>query len=185
MSLHMNLALRPAVAVVFLLCCTASWGWAQVKTTLSSPTGQVGIPLQLQYQFVNVGAPRDMPRSLMVDGLEIRLTGTSRRVEIVNMQSAQMFIFSYTVMPNRPGNFTIPGFAVQADGQQVAACRRRRVRVCSVRCPARRRRRSSDRRGNCHRLRRARARRRAPTPASRRRITAKSSWGRRAPTSAK
>ena len=115
----MNFALRPAFAVVFLLCCTASWGWTQVQTTLSSKTGQVGVPLQLQYQFVNVGAPRDMPRSLMVDGLEIRLTGTSRRVEIVNTQTAQMFIFSYTVMPNRPGNFTIPSFAVQADGQQV------------------------------------------------------------------
>ena len=107
------------VAALALLCCSAAWGHAQVNTTLSSQTGQVGAPLQLQYQFVNVGVPKDMPRSIMVDGLEIRLTGTSRRVEIVNMQSASMSIFSYTVMPNRPGNFTIPGFAVQADGQQV------------------------------------------------------------------
>ncbi len=118
MSARMNITFRTAAAAA-LFFCGAAWVSAQVQTSLSSQTGQVGAPLQLQYQFVNVGTPKDMPRSIMVDGLEIRLTGTSRRVEIVNMQTASMFIFSYTVIPNRPGNFTIPGFAVQSDGRQV------------------------------------------------------------------
>ncbi len=103
-------------AIVLLCAATAR---AQVAVSLSSPTGQVGAPLQLQYQFVNVGRPADMPRSLMVDGLDIRLTGRSQRTEIVNLQASSMDIYSYTVMPNRPGNFTIPGFAVQVDGRQV------------------------------------------------------------------
>lgn len=114
----MNFAPRLFAAAALLLCA-ASVSRAQVNASISSQTGQVGVPLQLQYQFVNVGRPADMPRSLMVDGLEIRLTGKSQRTEIVNMQASSMAIFSYTVIPNRPGNFTIPGFAVQADGRQL------------------------------------------------------------------
>ena len=106
-----------AVAALFLLA--AGTVRSHVTTSLSSQTGQVGVPLQLQYQFSNVGQPADMPRSIMVDGLDIRLTGTSRRVEMVNLQTTSIFIYAYTIMPNRPGNFTIPGFAVQADGRQV------------------------------------------------------------------
>lgn len=118
MTTRMNIAFR-SLAAATLFCCSVAVVRAQVQTTISSQTGQVGAPLQLQYQFINVGQPRDMPRSLGVDGLEIRLSGTSRRVEIVNFQTASMFIYAYTVIPNRPGNFTIPGFAVQADGRQV------------------------------------------------------------------
>jgi hypothetical protein len=118
MNAPMNFAPR-LLAAAALLLCAAPVSRAQVNASISSQTGQVGVPLQLQYQFVNVGRPADMPRSLMVDGLEIRLTGKSQRTEIVNMQASSMAIFSYTVIPNRPGNFTIPGFAVQADGRQL------------------------------------------------------------------
>jgi len=118
MKAPMNFAPR-LLAAAALLLCAAPVSRAQVNASISSQTGQVGVPLQLQYQFVNVGRPADMPRSLMVDGLEIRLTGKSQRTEIVNMQASSMAIFSYTVIPNRPGNFTIPGFAVQADGRQL------------------------------------------------------------------
>ncbi len=114
--------IRPSLfaATASLLMLTAVAGVrAEVVSSLSSPTGQVGTPLQLQYQFINTGEPKDMPRSLMVDGLDIRLTGTSRRVEVVNFQTSSAIIYAYTVIPNRPGNFTIPGFAVQVNGQQV------------------------------------------------------------------
>lgn len=118
MTTCMNSASRLlAAAALFLL--VAGTVRSQVTTSLSSQTGQVGVPLQLQYQFINVGKPADMPRSIMVDGLDIRLTGTSRRVEMVNLQSTSIFIYAYTIMPNRPGNFTIPGFAVQVDGRQI------------------------------------------------------------------
>ena len=50
-----------AVAALFLLA--AGTVRSQVTTSLSSQTGQVGVPLQLQYQFSNVGQPADMPRS--------------------------------------------------------------------------------------------------------------------------
>ena len=118
MNTPMNFASRLLAAAVLLLCSLPA-ARAQVNASISSQTGQVGVPLQLQYQFINVGRPGDMPRSLGVDGLEIRLTGKSQRTEIVNMQASSMAIYSYTVIPNRPGNFTIPGFAVQVDGSQV------------------------------------------------------------------
>ena len=114
----MNVASRLLAAAVLLLCSLPA-ARAQVNASISSQTGQVGVPLQLQYQFINLGRPGDMPRSLGVDGLEIRLTGKSQRTEIVNMQASSMAIYSYTVIPNRPGSFTIPGFAVQVDGRQV------------------------------------------------------------------
>lgn len=110
---------RFTALVVSAAIMLAAAAHADVVTSLNSPVGQVGQPLQLQYQFVNVDAPQDMPRTLNVPGLDIRLTGTSRRVEIVNFQSASSMIYAYTVIPNQPGNFTIPGFAVQAGGRQV------------------------------------------------------------------
>ncbi len=115
----MNFPLR--VLSIIAVCGVLAAGVvrAEVVTSLSSPTAQVGMPVQLQYQFINTDTPKDMPRSIMVDGLDIRLSGTSRRVEIVNLQTASAMIYAYTVIPNRPGNFTIPGFAVQAGGRQV------------------------------------------------------------------
>ena len=118
MTMRMNFSLR---ALLIAACSVLAAGVlrAEVETSLSSPTAQVGMPVQLQYQFINTDTPKDMPRSIMVDGLDIRLSGTSRRVEIVNLQTASAMIYAYTVIPNRPGNFTIPGFAVQAGGRQV------------------------------------------------------------------
>lgn len=112
-----NHSLRLVVLTAFVVVTGAVR--AQVVTSLSSPAAQVGQPVQLQYQFINTDTPKDMPRSIMVDGLDIRLTGTSRRVEIINLQTASAMIYSYTVIPSRPGNFTIPGFAVQAGGRQI------------------------------------------------------------------
>lgn len=119
MNLRMNPVPRVFAWLLPAVVLLAASGHAEVVTTLSSHAGQVGMPMQLQYQFINVDPPRDMPRSLMVDGLDIRLTGTSRRVEMVNMQTASTMIYAYTVVPNRPGNFTIPGFAVQSGGRQL------------------------------------------------------------------
>ena len=107
-------AALPALLLIFLAAAVR----AEVTVSLSSSTGQVGAPVQLQYQFINT-SPGDMPRSIFVDGLEVRLTGTSQRTQMINMQSTSMSIFVYTIIPNRPGNFTIPGFAVQAGGRQV------------------------------------------------------------------
>lgn len=107
-----------AVLLVILLG-TVGWAEAEVITRLSSPTGAVGVPLQLQYQFLNVGTPKDMPPTLQVEGLNIRLTGKTRRVEMVNFKTATSMVYVYTLLPVRPGNFTIPGFAVQANGRQV------------------------------------------------------------------
>ena len=59
----MNVASRLLAAAVLLLCSLPA-ARAQVNASISSQTGQVGVPLQLQYQFINLGRPGDMPRSL-------------------------------------------------------------------------------------------------------------------------
>lgn len=92
---------------------------AQVQTSLSANVGQVGVPIQLQYAFSNVGEPRDMPRSIEVDGLDIRLSGTSRRVEIVNFQTTSSMVYVYTVVADRPGAFVIPAIPVQCGGKEL------------------------------------------------------------------
>ena len=62
MNAPMNFAPR-LLAAAALLLYAAPVSRAQVNASISSQTGQVGVPLQLQYQFVNVGRPADMPRS--------------------------------------------------------------------------------------------------------------------------
>src|SRR6266545_1608849 len=50
----------------------------------------------------------DAPEAIMVDGLEIRRTGTSQRIEMNNLSLTSSVIYDYTVMPLRAGRFTIP-----------------------------------------------------------------------------
>lgn len=105
------------VAFLIMIPVTTTVG-AEVEavTRLSSQSGQVGVPLVLQYQFANTAEPKEMPRSLMVDGMDIWLTGRSK---IVNQQSVSTLNYVYSVVPKRPGKFKIPSFSVQLGEQQI------------------------------------------------------------------
>src|SRR6266480_373413 len=48
------------------------------------------------------------PEEIMVDGLEIRRTGTSQRIEMNNLSLTSSVVYDYTIMPLRAGRFTIP-----------------------------------------------------------------------------
>lgn len=113
-------------AAVFVL--GASSAVAEVTTMLSSTTARVGEPVMLVYRFVNTEQPRDMPRpTIAVPGLDIRFNGVSsqsRQSFVFGGQGTQrdaatVYEFRYTVIPNQPGRFTIPGFAVSAGGRQI------------------------------------------------------------------
>ncbi len=56
----------------------------------------------------------DAPEAIMVDGLEIRRTGTSQRIEMNNLSLTSSVIYDYTVMPLRAGRFTIPPQTIRA-----------------------------------------------------------------------
>lgn len=119
MGLMTNTPTRFALVALLALALGLAASSAQVQTSLSANVGQVGVPIQLQYAFSNIDAPRDMPRSIEVDGLDIRLSGTSRRVEMVNFQTTSSMVYLYTVVADRPGTFVIPSLSVQCGGKEV------------------------------------------------------------------
>ncbi len=106
-----RVAFRLLIAMTASLCASPD-SRAEVKAALSSQTGEVDVPLQLQYQFIDTGRPEDMPRSIVVDGLEIKLVSASQRADFSNMRPVSTAIYSYNVVPKRAGNFTVPGFSV-------------------------------------------------------------------------
>ena len=59
----------------------------------------------------------DPPREIPADGLQIRLTGQSTQVQMVNFKVSSSVIYSYIVMPLRTGSFTIPGVNVTVEGR--------------------------------------------------------------------
>jgi len=123
-----NLPCRLVVCAALPFLLGASFASAEVTTLLSSNTARVGEPVMLVYRFVNTEQPRDMPRpTIAVPGLDIRFNGVSsqsRQSFVFGGQGTQrdaatVYEFRYTVIPNQPGRFTIPGFAVSAGGRQV------------------------------------------------------------------
>lgn len=118
--------------------------WAEVAAAISSQTGEVDVPLQLQYQFIDTGRPEGMPRSIMVDGLEIRLTGQSQRFEFVKTQAVATAVYSYTVVPKRSGKFTVPSFSVKCTQTQPPTSQQVRTPTVSFRVGASNGSRASD-----------------------------------------
>ena len=127
MAMSMNRFLGLA-CIAFALCCLSAAARADVVTVLSSDVTQVGQPVILNYRFVNTAMPEDMPRpAIAVDGLDIRYNGMQTQNSFSwnfggggnrsDTQSA--FEFMYVVTPDRPGDFTIPGFDVRAGGKRI------------------------------------------------------------------
>ena len=87
-----------------------------VSATLSRPEIYSGDMAELQVK-VTGAQQADVPQQVVVDGLQIRLTGQSTQVQMVNFKVSSSVIYSYIVMPLRTGSFTIPSVTVSADGQ--------------------------------------------------------------------
>lgn len=58
----------------------------------------------------------DVPREIAVEGLQIRLTGQSTQVQMVNFKVSSSVVYSYIVMPLQAGKFTIPSIPVRTTG---------------------------------------------------------------------
>jgi len=59
----------------------------------------------------------DLPREIIVDGLQIRLSGQSSQVQMVNFSVTSSVIYSYIVIPLQSGTFVIPSIQVRTDGK--------------------------------------------------------------------
>lgn len=128
MTAFIHRLLRPLCIGVALCGLTVTTATAETTTSLSANVAQVGQPVVLIYRFVNTDRPEDMPRpSIAVDGLDIRYHGmqTQSRMSFnfgggrSQSDSETAFEFQYVIIPDRPGDFTIPGFNVRAGGKLI------------------------------------------------------------------
>ena len=88
-----------------------------VSAELSRPQISQGEMAELQIQ-VSGSQQADVPQQIQADGLQIRLTGQSTQVQMVNFKVSSSVVYSYIVMPLRTGSFIIPGASITADGRQ-------------------------------------------------------------------
>ena len=95
---------------VFGIIATAQFAHADspsVTAVLNSSEATLGETVHLEIRITGARGA-DAPEQIMVDGLEIRRTGTSQRIEMNNLNLTSSVIYDYTVMPLRAGRFTIP-----------------------------------------------------------------------------
>jgi len=88
-----------------------------VNAGISRPEVNSGDMAELQIK-VSGAQQADVPQQIAVEGLNIRLTGQSTQVQMVNFKVTSSVVYSYIVMPLRTGKFLIPSVTVSADGRQ-------------------------------------------------------------------
>src|SRR5213595_2173589 len=96
-----------AVLGVFASAQLAYADSPSVTAVLNSSEAAVGETVHLEIRVAGARGA-DASENIMVDGLEIRRTGTSQRIEMNNLNLTSSVIYDYTVMPLRAGRFTIP-----------------------------------------------------------------------------
>src|SRR6266513_4946077 len=101
---------RRIFIAVFGIIATAQFARADspsVTAVLNSSEAAVGETVHLEIRIAGArGATA--PEEIMVDGLEIRRTGTSQRIEMNNLSLTSSVVYDYTIMPLRSGIFTSP-----------------------------------------------------------------------------
>ena len=104
--------MKRALAILVPLILTASPLCAQeIVAGLSSNRAQVGEPVQL---VVTVRGARgaEVPQTLSVNGLRITLAGRSTQFEMRNFKMSSTLTYTYLVVPQFEGEFTIPSFDI-------------------------------------------------------------------------
>ncbi len=101
-----------ALALFLPLCLSAQ----EIAAGLSDNQAQVGEPIQL---MVTVRGARgaEVPEKLQVNGLQINLAGRSTQFEMRNFKMSSTLTYTYLVVPQFEGEFTIPSFEVKIEGK--------------------------------------------------------------------
>jgi hypothetical protein len=116
-KLPLSACLALMAPLLLLLSPHAVAADVSVSAELSRPQISAGNMAELQVK-VTGAQQADVPQQIAVEGLQIRLTGQSTQVQMVNFKVSSSAVYSYVVMPLRTGNFTIPSVSVTADGRQ-------------------------------------------------------------------
>jgi BatD DUF11 like domain len=84
-----------------------------VTAVLNSSEAVLGETVHLEMRVAGARGA-EAPEEIIVDGLEIRRTGSSQRIEMNNFKVTSTTIYDYTVLPLRAGTFTIPPQTIRA-----------------------------------------------------------------------
>lgn len=89
-----------------------------VTAVLDNSQTSVGRPVHLEIK-VTGARNASMPKQIAVEGLDIRYSGESQLFESQNFNFSYSAVYSYTIMPEKPGKFTIPQQTITAGGKQL------------------------------------------------------------------
>jgi|GEM_PF-2189149 len=109
--------MKVARTFLFVTFLAASSGSAQeVAAALFSNTASVGETVKLA---VTVRGARgaELPQTLTVKGLQINLANRSTQFEMHNFKMSSVLTYTYTVVPEVAGEFTIPSIDVRVEGK--------------------------------------------------------------------
>lgn len=88
----------------------------EITTVLSESTTSVGRPIQFQIQIQGTSSA-DVPDNFAVDGLDIRFENRGINMQFDNFKLSKAVIYTFSVIPERAGNFSIPSLSVTVDGK--------------------------------------------------------------------
>lgn len=107
--------------LIFFFVCFCSRSDAaspSVNATATLSRNRVAAGEVVQLDVKVTGAQQaDVPPEIAAEGLQIKLTGQSSQVQMINFQVSSSVIYSYIVIPLKSGNLTIPPVSVRAEGQ--------------------------------------------------------------------
>ena len=110
-----------------LIILVALWIFVGVMVSDCRAAGNTSVTAELSRAEINAGEMAELqvhvsgadnarvPQEIQVDGLQIRLTGQSTQVQMVNFKVSSSVVYSYIVMPMSTGKFTIPSIPVRTD----------------------------------------------------------------------
>lgn len=119
-----TLLTRPLAWVCFciavLALSTSAIKAASFQATLERNQVQAGETIVLTLTFEG-GQPNELPHLPQIPNLRMESAGTSRNMSIINGRMSSSLTWSIEVTPLQPGDYTIPPFEVQVDGQKLSS----------------------------------------------------------------
>jgi hypothetical protein len=98
----------------------AAWGAPRFSTSFDRTTIQLGETTMLSLEFEEA-TPQGPPTLPAIPGLQIQYRGQSQHYQVVNGQTSSTMVFNYAVLPQKTGDFTIPGFSIQIGGRTLSS----------------------------------------------------------------
>src|SRR5436190_3730945 len=108
---------RRALLLGFLVSAAGPFALAdppKITAVLTSSDVVVGETVQLQIQVDNPGTSVKPPSEIDVPGLQIHYAGESTSMTMRNFSITSSIIYSYTILPEKPGTYKIPPQKIRA-----------------------------------------------------------------------